>query len=55
MKEFLKPLWLLQLFPKPRAEAPDGPIHYLTEGKEREKENKVSEEEEKQADDIRNL
>lgn len=31
MKEFLKPLLLSQLFPKPRAEAPDGAIHYLTE------------------------
>lgn len=37
MKEFLKPLWLSQLFPKPRAEAPGGAIHYLTEREEERK------------------
>lgn len=37
MKEFLKPFWLSQLFPKPRAEAPDGAIHYLTEKKRKRK------------------
>lgn len=31
MEEFLKPRWLSQLFPKLRAVAPDGAIHYLTE------------------------
>lgn len=37
MKEFLKPLYLLQLIPKARAQAPDGPIHYLTAGEKEEK------------------
>lgn len=58
VKEFLKPLYLLQLIPKARAEAPDEPIHYLTAGEKGTGKGKTRPwrgERQRQSDDISNL